>query len=101
MCKTPWNCKFCPKPSQPRTYKSTTTGREYLGPANYTCKTENVIYLITCKKCGKQYIGETYRQFYIRMNEHLRYIRNPSQYDEPTGTSTHQDTLLKTSIAES
>jgi hypothetical protein len=85
MCKTPWNCKFCPKPSQTRTYKSTTTGREYKGPAKYTCKTENIIYLITCRKCSKQYIGETYRQFQVRMKEHLKYIRNPSQYDEPTG----------------
>ena len=37
------------------------------------------------QKCGKQYIGETYRTFGERMNEHLRYIKNQSKYDEPKG----------------
>ncbi len=91
LCKKPWLCKFCPKPSQSRTYKNTTTGREYKGPAKYTCKTENIIYLITCKTCGKQYVGETYRAFETRMKEHLRYIRNPSQYEEPTGRHFNQN----------
>ncbi len=50
-CKKPWMCQFCLKPSYSHVYKSTITGREYKGPATYTCKTENVIYLITCKKC--------------------------------------------------
>ncbi len=53
ISKTTWNCKYCPKPSQPRNYKSPSTGREYTGPAKYTCKTKNGIHLITCKKCGK------------------------------------------------
>ncbi len=83
--------KFCPKPSQNRTHKSTTTGREYKGPAKYTCKTKNIIYLITCKRCGKQYVGETYRAFETRMKEHLRYIRKPSQYDKPTGRHFNQN----------
>jgi len=84
-CKTPWTCRICPKPTENGRYKSSATGREYQGPKNYSCKTSNVIYLITCKKCKMQYVGETYRQFGIRMKEHLRYIKNPSQYDEPTG----------------
>ncbi len=50
-CKKPWMCQFCLKPPYSRVYKSTVTGREYKGPATYTCKTKNVIYLITCKKC--------------------------------------------------
>ncbi len=44
-----------------------------------------IIYLITCRKWNKQCIGETYREFNVRMKEHLRYIRNPHQHDEPTG----------------
>jgi hypothetical protein len=85
ICKRPWMCKFCPNIAQTITYRSSVTGREYTGPPKYTCKTENVIYLITCKKCKKQYIGETYRPFHKRMEEHLRYIKNPATYDEPTG----------------
>ncbi len=84
-CNKPWMCQFCLKPSYSHVYKSTVTRREYRGPATYTCKTENVIYLITCKKCKKQYVGETYREFHIRMKQHLRYISYPHQYDDPTG----------------
>ncbi len=44
-----WLCKMCPKPTQSRLFRSTSTGREYTGPEKYICKTENVVYLITCK----------------------------------------------------
>ena len=32
------------------------------------CKSANVIYLITCTQCGKQYVGETKRALNERMN---------------------------------
>ncbi len=53
-----------------RTFTST-MNREKLnihGP-NKTCKTENVIYLITCKICGLQYVGET-EKLHTRINLH-------------------------------
>ena len=34
------------------------------------CKIKHVIYLLECKKCGLQYVGETRRPFHLRMNEH-------------------------------
>ena len=34
------------------------------------CISENVIYLITCTQCGKQYVGETKRVLNERMNGH-------------------------------
>ena len=40
-----------------------------------TCKTKNVCYLINCKKCSQQYIGETKLQFHVRMNNHTSDIR--------------------------
>ena len=35
-----------------------------------TCATKNVIYLIICKKCGIQYVGETSQALRSRMNNH-------------------------------
>ena len=35
-----------------------------------TCKICNIIYCITCKKCKKQYIGQSSREFWHRMYEH-------------------------------
>ena len=42
---------------------------------NLNCKSTNVIYLITCKLCGLQYVGKTQRSFEIRTREHLDKIR--------------------------
>ena len=34
------------------------------------CKTMNVVYLISCGECGKQYVGETKGLLSVRMNGH-------------------------------
>ena len=76
--KTPWKCNFCPKKKDRdnnNTYSSNVTKRSYRGPMKYTCQSRNLVYLTTCKKCGKQYVGETYRTFEVRMKEHTRYIK--------------------------
>ncbi len=39
------------------------------------CEARNVIYLITCKKCGLQYVGQTKRAFKQRMWEHKNSIK--------------------------
>ena len=39
------------------------------------CKSKNVVYLITCRICAMQYVGETVREFGIRMREHWDKIR--------------------------
>ena len=36
----------------------------------FTCKTNNVIYLITCTKCSLQYVGKTETPLHKRMNGH-------------------------------
>ncbi|XP_039261676.2 uncharacterized protein LOC120337843 [Styela clava] len=44
-----------------------------------TCNSENVIYLISCKKCGMQYIGETGRHLKYRITEHIRSIKTQNK----------------------
>ena len=47
------------------------------------CKTMNVVYLISCGECGKQYVGETKGLLSVRMNghrddwKHKRFERSP------------------------
>ena len=62
--------------------KSTLANKE--GPDTYKirevlhldCNSENVIYLITCKKCKKQYVGSCITRFCTRFNNYRshRYI---------------------------
>ena len=43
---------------------------------NVDCNTNNVVYLLECNKCKKQYVGETKRKFIVRFKEHLADIRH-------------------------
>jgi hypothetical protein len=40
------------------------------------CKSSNVIYCVTCKKCRGQYIGETEQEIHARQRGHLADIRS-------------------------
>ena len=43
--------------------------------SKFTCTTTNVVYCITCLKCGLLYIGSTIRRLGDRFTEHLRLTR--------------------------
>jgi hypothetical protein len=53
-----------------------------------SCKTMNLVYLITCRKCRIQYVGETGRSLADRLNDHLSAIR----LRKPTPTGLHFNT---------
>ena len=42
----------------------------------FTCTSTNIIYLITCNKCKKQYVGHTTNQLNTRINHHRSNILN-------------------------
>ena len=41
----------------------------------FGCVTTSVVYVATCEKCHKQYVGQTGRKYHDRVMEHLRYIK--------------------------
>ena len=51
------------------------TGEKFPMTGLYGCHTIGVIYVISCLKCKKQYVGQTGRSFYLRGMEHLRSVR--------------------------
>ena len=36
------------------------------------CNSNNVVYLLTCKVCGLQYVGSTSTKFRLRFNNHMQ-----------------------------
>ena len=44
-------------------------------PRTDTCESKNVVYLITCARCNKQYVGETSRTYRKRILEHRNYVK--------------------------
>ena len=61
-----------------------TTGIVYPSKYNISCRSSNVIYCITCKSCGKQYVGQTLRRIKDRIYEHLRDIDQANK-EKPLG----------------
>ena len=46
-------------------FTSCRTGRYYRIRQHITCKSRNVIYLVTCNKCNLQYVGSTSNEFKV------------------------------------
>ena len=63
-------CKTCSLVRTGVRFCSTTTKESFTAKVTATCKSDNVVYLIQCKRCGKQYVGETENPLHLRMNGH-------------------------------
>ena len=68
-------CELCKLMPETDTFRSSRTGISYKIFQKMSCNSKNVIYLITCKTCQIQYVGETVN-FRLRMNNHKSAIRN-------------------------
>ena len=54
-----------------------------------TCNSTNLTYIIECKKCEKQYIGETKRTLRERFTEHRQATNNPCHANSGAEVLTH------------
>ena len=55
----------------------------------YVVACQNVIYMVHCNRCHKQYIGETKRRLKDRFNEHRRTVDKQTNRSKPTTVSEH------------
>ena len=84
------NCLTCKYISDGQTsYIFHATGETRPMTNHIDCNSKNVIYMIQCNHCSKQYIGETKRRLKDRFNEHRRPVDNPSNISKPTTVSEH------------
>ena len=63
-------CKTCAHIRPGTRFCSTVAKDTFRARVTATCKTSNVIYLIECSKCHKQYVGETENPLHLRINGH-------------------------------
>ena len=56
-CCTNPSCRYCKSLNTTGTIKSHTTSRSYSTREKADCTSNNLVYCISCKKCGKQYVG--------------------------------------------
>ena len=72
-------CRACSYIMPSRSFSSSHNSKSFTVRGYITCKTSNVVYLVTCRKCQLQYVGETSRPLADRINDHLSAIRLKKQ----------------------
>ena len=63
-CKTDFSRKYFTNNVTKRLYKVLSSS------TSMNCVSENIVYLITCKRCGVQYVGETSQKLRNRLKNH-------------------------------
>ncbi len=69
-------CTTCQHFNSNQHFNCTVTRRKYRIRHNFTCSSNNIIYLITCKKCKKQYVGKTTKRLKDRIVRHRASIKS-------------------------
>ena len=74
-CIAKKQCNYCPLLNTSGTIQCHVTKRDFLSKKNITCRSSNLIYCISCKTCGKQYVGQTKRTILERFQGHFNKIK--------------------------
>ena len=73
-------CRTCPFVEECNFFRSNTTGVRFFPKVNghypLDCKSENIVYMIFCKRCNFQYIGETKNRLQTRFSSHRSSIKS-------------------------
>ena len=68
-------CECCLYVKTQSEFGNARTGKEFTITGPLACNSKNIIYLLECKKCDEQYVGETKRTLRSRLYNHLSDIR--------------------------
>ncbi|MCG8079369.1 MAG: GIY-YIG nuclease family protein [Candidatus Thiodiazotropha taylori] len=82
-------CTHCKSIIESTNFTSTNTCETFELRCSGTCASNDVIYLITCKKCKMQYVGQTHQLLSMRMNSHKFNIRNMEDPSFSTNVAIH------------
>ena len=91
-------CKTWPILMVTDEFCSHTTGKVFEVKFCASCKSSNVIYLITCRRCGLQHVGEMGQPFYMRVNGHRYDITQLSNEESPVAVHVSKGTLKESDM---
>jgi hypothetical protein len=77
-------CRYCPKLDKTGQVISTVTGKVHTSKTHISCRSSNLIYCITCRKCKKQYVGQTSLKLKSRFVHHFYTVDRPDT-SKPVG----------------
>ena len=70
-------CGICPIIQERPSITIQSTGQKFIIKKEATCRTDNVLYILTCSGCGEQYVGETCMMLTRRITLHRQHINTP------------------------
>ena len=82
-CKARTKCNYCPVLDHSGIIHSTATGRQYFSKKHISCRSNNLIYCITCKQCSLQYVGQTSNHIGERFKMHFQNIKSATESKQP------------------
>ena len=74
-------CHVCKHLKIGESFTSKLTGKRHSINFELNCNSTNVVYLLSCKVCGVQYVGSTSTRFRLRFNNHKSRIRAHARDD--------------------
>lgn len=86
-------CDVCNYLAVGDSFSSHVTGTSYTVNHRLDCNSRNVVYLISCKVCGLQYVGSTTTKFRLRFNNHKSRLRAHSKMS--AANKDRDDTIYK------
>ena len=70
-------------------YTFSATGKTRPITNHIDCNSKTLVYMVHCRRCNKQCIGETKRGLVDRFNDHRRPVDRPTPSSRPTTASDH------------
>ena len=64
-------CRYCQKLNTDGHIVASVTGKKYRTRHNVSCNSNNLVYCISCTRCGKQYVGQTKNSLKQRFQGHF------------------------------
>ena len=91
-CKSA-NCKTCYNIREDNQFTSSSNGKTFKINHELNCNSKNVFYLLKCKVCEKQYVGQTTNPFRFRWNNYKSVHTKAAKGENVPQMSFHQHFL--------
>ena len=88
-------CQICNFVEEGENFTDSLGKRKYVINYEFDCDSNGVVYLIKCKRCGRQYIGSTFNTFRTRFNKHKSSLNRYGRGQRNTRGSTCIHIFLK------
>ena len=86
-------CKTCFNIKESNTFQSFVTKKDYKINHHFHCDSKNIVYLLSCKVCGLQYVGPAVDRFHLRWNNYKCSQRVALGGGTPKNNNFHQHFL--------